>query len=160
MKVLISPYSAKLPTGNNNPKNWPYFAQLVAALNEQGHTVVQIGATGEERIDGVGMFIQGWPLDRLKELEWDTFVSVDNFWPHYCYTEKLKGGVVVFGQSDPEIFGHPQNVNLLLSREHLRPYQFSHWFDVPYREEVFVGPEVVLEALHGRLGTAAVGSGD
>jgi len=155
MKILISPFSAKLPTGNPNPKNWPYFPQLVAALNAEGHTVVQIGTAGEDRIEGVGMFVQGWPIDKLKELEWDTFVSVDNFWPHYCFTEKLKGGVVIFGQSDPKIFGHPQNVNLLKSRDFLRPYQFAHWFDIPFREEVFVEPQVVMDALHGRFALAA-----
>ena len=155
MKILISPFSAKLPTGNPNPKNWPYFPQLVAELNAQGHTVVQIGVTGEERVEGVGMFIQGWPLEKLKDLEWDTFVSVDNFWPHYCYTEKLRGGVVIFGQSDPVIFGHPQNINLLKSRDYLRPWQYAHWWDVPYNEDAFVSPETVMDAVHGRLAASA-----
>lgn len=155
MRILISPYSAKLPTGNRNPKNWPYFAELVEMLKYVGHDVFQIGVRGEELVAGIEEFILDLPLNRLRDLKWDTFVSVDNFWPHYCYAEKLKSGVVIFGQSDPQIFGHLQNINLLKSRDYLRPLQFQHWFDVQHDPAVFVQPGTVMNAvtdiLNGRF---------
>ena len=122
-------------------------------LKAQGHEVIQIGVLGEDRVEGVDQFIQGWPLRKLRELEWDSYVSVDNFWPHYCHMERLKGGIVIFGMSDPQVFGYPQNINLLKSRAYLRPFQFSHWFDVSYNPDAFVTPETVMDALHGRLAT-------
>jgi len=158
MKILISPFAAKLPTGNRNPKNWPYFAEMVQLLNREGSEVIQIGVKGEDRIEGVGQFIVGWPLRKLRELEWNSYVSVDNFWPHYCHQERLKGGIVVWGQSDPQVFGYPENINLIKSRSYLRPLQFAHWFDVQYNPDVFVTPDVVMDALHGRFATTAVGA--
>jgi len=142
-----------MPTGNPNPKDYPYFPELVATLKSEGHEIIQIGVKGEAQIDGVDRFIQGRPLRKLKELveSVDTWISVDNFFPHYCFCERLKAGIVIFGQSDPVHFSHSANTNLLKSSSYLRPFQFSHWFDIPFREDAFVEPQVVMDALHGRL---------
>jgi hypothetical protein len=153
VKIALSPYAAKLPENRCNPKDYPYFPELVAMLNADGHEVVQIGVTGESRIEGVGQFIQNWPLDKLVEVvrECDTWCSVDSFLPHFCWLHHLKPGVVIWGQSDPTIWGHPQNVNLIKSHAYLRQWQFAPWWDAEYREDVFVGPEAVRDAIYGLL---------
>jgi hypothetical protein len=53
----------------------------------------------------------------------------------------------VFGQSDPNIFGHPENINLLKDRKYLREKQFWIWEQAEFIEEAFVTPDVVIDAL-------------
>jgi hypothetical protein len=62
---------------------------------------------------------------------------------HFCWFHGVKS-IVLWGRSDPEIFGHPENINLLKDRQYLRPEQFRWWDDVEYSEDVFVSPEVVI----------------
>jgi len=73
-------------------------------------------------------------------------MSVDSFFQHYCWSLG-KPGVVLWGQSDPVIFGHPENVNLLKDRDYLREKQFWLWEQCGFRAEAFVTPDEVLEAL-------------
>ncbi len=157
MKVVIACWAAKMPNGAHNAKNFPYWPQLVAMLNEAGHEVIQVAGGGEDKVDGVVMFLQGFPLNKLEEVlrECDTWISVDSWLPHFCATLRLPAGIVIWAQSNPKIWGYPHNVNLLKSPEFLRPYQYAPWFDVPYNEEAFVEPQVVMDALHGRMATAA-----
>lgn len=146
MKILISPYSAKLRSGQTNPKNYPYWPKLVDLLNRDGYEVVQIGVSSEDRIEGVGEFIQGWPFDKLHQLVNDcaAWISVDNFFPHFAHCERLKPGIVLWGQSDPKIFGYPENNNLLRSREYLRQFQYDWWDAAVYRADAFVYAENVM----------------
>lgn len=155
MRVLIAPYAATLPSGTRNPKNWPWFTELVAQLNAEGHEVLQIGTANEAKVEGVAHFIQDWPLSKLAQLacSCDTWVSVDSFWPHYCHTHHLLSGIVIWGQSDPRIWGHPENVNLIKDRKYLRQFQYAPWWDATYNEDAFVSLEIVLTAIHGKLVT-------
>lgn len=149
-KILISPYSARLHNGLPSPKSYPYWKQLVALLNRDGWEVIQIGLKDEDRIPGVGQFIQNWPFDKLVDLarECDTWLSVDNFWPHFCNYHRLKPGVVIFGPSDPSIFGYYQNANVLRSREYLRPHQYGSWTEWHHDPGAFVYAENVLPHLY------------
>lgn len=157
-RVIIAPYSAALRTKPINPKSYPvrFWQQVVAKLNALDIEVIQIGVQGEQRVEGVSQFIIGWPLPKLRELieDCDTWASVDSFLPHFCFSERLKSGVVIFSQSDPLVFGHPENVNLLKDRKYLRALQFQGWEDVPYNEAAFVLPEVVVEAVVDKLATS------
>lgn len=128
----------------------------MAKLAALGIEVVQIGVTGESRIEGVSQFITNWPLDKLCELvnDADTFISCDSFLPHLCHVERLKSGVVIWSQSDPLIFGHPENANLLKDRKYLRPLQYQGWEDADYNEAAFVLPEVVVNAVQAKLSSA------
>ena len=148
MKFAIAPFAAKLPTGERNPKDFPYFAELVQMLNTDGHEIVQIGTRGESRIEGVSQFIQGFPLDKLVDVirGCDSFVSVDSFLPHLCWLHRLPPGVVIWGQSDPRVWGHPQNANLTKGK--LRQFQFAPWYEATYDESVFVSPQEVRDALY------------
>ena len=154
-KIIIAPYSAKLETGAVNPKNYPYWIELVTLLNAAGHEVTQIGCAGEERIEGVAHFLLDWPLGRLKWLinNADLWISVDSFLSHLCATENLKSGIVLWGIGDPVIWGYPHNINLLKSRENLREFQFDYWKNVTHNPDVFVSPEEVARVVNERLST-------
>ena len=145
-KIIISPFAARLFNGKDSPKNYPYWLRLVKLLNESGYEVIQIGVAGEERVGGVGQYIQNWPFDKLCELVNDcaTWIAVDNFFPHFCNYERLKAGIVLFGMSDPNIFGYPQNVNLLRSRDFLRPFQYQTWMESEPNPQSFVFAENVM----------------
>jgi ADP-heptose:LPS heptosyltransferase len=138
-KIIISPYSRGMRNNKQNPKNYPYWGELVKLLKEQDCYIIQIGRTGELRIDGIDEIKYDLPLDSLTTLvsECTTWVSVDNFFPHLCHLVK-KSGVVIFGKSDPNIFGHEQNINVLKDRSYLRPHQFDMWESENYETDCFV----------------------
>ncbi len=153
MRIVLAPYSTRLSTGKQNPKNPPdgFWQQVVSQLNAVGHEVIQIGVPGEERIDGVSQFIINWPLKKLRDviLNADTWLTVDSFLPHFVWAEKLnKRGVVVWSQSDPLIWGHLENINLLKGREYLRELQYQSWPEAVYNADAFVSPEVVVDAVN------------
>jgi hypothetical protein len=127
MKILIC-------RGNREtPKSYPYWDELLALLKD--HEIKEItGILSEQEI----IDLVNWS---------DTYITVDSFLPHLCNEKKLKPGVVIWGLSDPKLFGFPQNTNLLKGRMYLRPRQFLWWKDVPVNEDAFVKPEVVLEAI-------------
>lgn len=146
VKVLISPYAAGLINGEPNPKNYPWWPKLINLLNETGYEVTQIGLSHEARLEGVGEFVTNFPFHKLAELtrQCGTWISVDNFFPHFANCNRLKSGIVLWGQSDPKLFGYSQNVNLLRSREYLRPYQYDTWMAAKVRPDAFVYAENVI----------------
>lgn len=153
MRIVIAPYAARLPNDRPNAKNYPWWPELIRRLMAGGHDIVQLGGRGETRIDGVGQFICNWPLSKLVQVirDADTWIAVDTWLSHFCYVERLQPGFVLFSQSDPEIWGHHQNVNLLKSRAFVREYQYAPWFDVPFNPDAFVSPEEVVRAINERL---------
>jgi ADP-heptose:LPS heptosyltransferase len=152
-KVIISPCSRKLRNGKRNPKDYPYWFELVLLLKNKNIYVIQIGTVGENKIEGVDEFIIGKPLKELEKLikECNVWISVDNFFQHFAWLNN-KQGIVLFGQSDPEIFGHKENINLLKSREYLRNNPFDIWENAEYKEEVFVDTNEILLAINKILG--------
>lgn len=150
--VLISPYSKKLRNEKMNPKNYPYWVEVVKLLKEKDVRVVQVGMEGEEPL-GADEFIMNKKLKELSILiaNCDTWASVDNFFQHLCYTLNKKG-VAIFGQSDPNIFGHATNVNLLKDPSYLRQHQFHIWEQAEFREDCFVSPDIVVAEILKILG--------
>lgn len=144
MRILIAPYSAKLPGGGNNPKNYNHWTELISLLKE--HQITQIGVSGEEQL--VPDFRVNLSARELRVLleTYDTFISVDSFLPHMAhYYEKY--GIVLFGQSDPELFGYKENINLLKSREYLRANPFSSWNEATFNPDAFITPELIVNNL-------------
>lgn len=142
--IIISPYAQRLRNGKINPKNYPYWQELVEMLHKQGRQLIQVGVEGEDQL--VPDFRKNLPLTELEQLvnECDTWISVDSFFQHFCWDLK-KPGIVLWAQSDPNIFGHPENVNLLKDRKYLRRYQFHLWEQCDYVKEAFVDPETVMK---------------
>lgn len=139
--IIISPYSKALRNGKQNPKNYPYWRELIAQIKEP---IIQIGIEGEEQL--TPDFRKNLPIADLKALlrECRTWISCDSFFQHLAWSEG-KPGISLWSVSDPLIFGHPQNINLLKSRKYLRENQFLWWELVEYNADAFVLPEVVLK---------------
>ena len=57
--------------------------------------------------------------------ESNAWISVDSFFQHFCSYYKIPNGIVIFSQSDPNIFGYPGNINILKDRAYLRPDQIG-----------------------------------
>ena len=147
--IIIAPFSRNLRNGKRNPKNWPYWKELVKELKKLKHKVIQVGLIGEPEVKGVDEFLKGKSLAELSELieKTDTWISVDSFFPHLAHLQK-KRGIVIFGQGNPEIFGHLENLNIFKHRKYFREKQFDIWESVEYNEEAFVKPDKVIEALN------------
>lgn len=146
--VLFSPFSRALRDKRPNAKNYPYWTELIKLFAADGRFVVQIGATGEDRLPGVQSMFLGPTPDQLENLLKDarTWVSVDNFLPHMAAAIGIPG-VVLFGMSDPEIFGHPENFNILKGREHLRADQFAPWEGQDPEMDAWLTPAEVLKKM-------------
>jgi ADP-heptose:LPS heptosyltransferase len=152
-KIIISPYSKKprktKPTDPDkiNPKNYPFWNLVVVKLKAKGYHVIQVGVAGEEPI-GANEIKSNLSIKDLKELlmSCSTWASVDNFFNHFA-TYYGKKGVVIFGRSDPEIYGYAQNINLLKDRSCLRVDQFGLWESDEFRRDVFVDSDIVIDAI-------------
>lgn len=148
MKIIISPFSQKLRNGKENPKNYPfeYWSDVVDVL-QKDHEIIQVGVKGEPQL--VPEFYTNLKMKALKEIldGADTFISVDNFFPHFAH-HYGKRGIVIFSRSNPEIYGYPENINLLKSREHLRPDQFGLWESVLYIKDAFIDPKEVVQHIN------------
>jgi hypothetical protein len=141
--VIIAPYAQKLRNDKNNPKNYPWWPELISMIKEP---IIQIGVEGETQL--VDDFRKNLTMDQLKHLvlECSTWIAVDSFFQHFAW-DLNKPGIVLWGQSDPLIFGHPENTNLLKDRKYLREKQFWWWEQCEYNAEAFVRPEEVIKYL-------------
>jgi hypothetical protein len=131
MKVLIC-------RGNfETPKSYPHWEELLKLINDHVFEVKELkGIVPEATI--------------IDMVNWcDVWITVDSFLPHLCAFKKLKPGIVLWGKSDPNIFGYSHNVNLLKNRDNLRPgkEQFMWWKDVPYDKDIFVSPQEVVDRI-------------
>ena len=149
--ILISAWSKPMRTGawpaKNPSKTW--WTKTVKLLKDKGYAVWQIGQGPEIKLKFVDRHIFDkdlWDLghDIMSCTAW---VSVDNFFHHWALLQFKKPGVVIWSQSDPEIFGHKENFNLLKDRKYLREKQFQTWEQATYDREAFVEPEEVVAAV-------------
>ncbi len=143
MKIVIFPWAKKLRNGQNNPKNYPWWPELIHKLKELNHEIIQVGVEGEDQL--VDDFRKNLTITDLSELlkSCDTWVCIDSFGQHLGWHLGIKG-IVIFGQSDPIIFGHPENINILKSREYLRDRQFWWWEQAEYKPEAFCSPDEII----------------
>lgn len=141
--IIIAPYAKRMPNGQENPKNYPYWPELIKMIEEP---IIQIGVEGETQL--VPDFRKNLSMDQLGELvkECRTWIGVDSFFQHLCW-DQGKPGVVIFSQSDPNIFGHKENINVLKDRKYLRQQQFWLWSQCRYDIEAYVRPEEVFSKI-------------
>ena len=139
MRLVVAPYSTPAP-----PKSYPWWDEVLSQLDSE---IIQLGIPGEQRLECASQFIQGWPLAKIRPIiqDADGWLSVDTWLPHFCWTERLRAGVVLWSVSDPLIFGHAENLNILKDRAYLRPLQYKDWRGEAYNEDAFERPEVVVE---------------
>ena len=141
--ILIHPFAKPLRNGKTNPKNYPYWAKLIALINEP---IIQIGVEGEEQL--VYDFRKNLSIPELRKLiqECRIWIGVDSFFQHLAWDEE-KSGIVLWSVSDPLIFGHPENTNLLENRDNLSKNQFLWWEATEHNPNSFVKPEIVKNYL-------------
>jgi ADP-heptose:LPS heptosyltransferase len=143
--IIIAPYAQKLRTCKENPKNYPYWEELVQEL-QKTMQVVQVGVEGEKQL--VPDFRKNLPIAELRKLiqECSNWIGVDSFFQHLAWDEE-KFGIVLWGPSDPLIWGHPENINLLKDRSHLVANQFIWWEATEHNDDRFVKPQEILKYL-------------
>lgn len=139
--IIISPYAKKLTNGKENPKNYPYWKELLDLIKEP---VIQVGISGETQI--CTDFRQNLSLTDLKSLlnECNTWIGCDSFFQHLAWSVN-KPGIVLWSVSDPNIYGHPENINLLKDRSYLAENQFLWWEQTEHNPDAFVKPEEVIK---------------
>jgi ADP-heptose:LPS heptosyltransferase len=148
--IIISPYSKALHNGNTNPKNYPYWEELIAWIQINiGFDIVQVGIEGEKQL--VEDFRKNLSIEQLKDLiqECHIWIGCDSFFQHLAWTMRKKG-IVLWSVSDPNIFGHPENINLLKDRSYLVENQFLWWEFVPHNLDAFVKPQEVVKYIQTR----------
>ena len=141
--IIIHPFAKPLKNGKVNPKNYPYWKELISKIDEP---IVQVGVKGEEQL--VDDFRQNLSIKELEALIADcrTWIAVDSFFQHLAWRAGKKG-IVLWSVSDPNIFGHPENINLLTDRVNLASNQFLWWEFTEYDENKFVKPDEVINHL-------------
>ena len=92
--IILSPYSKALRNGKPNPKNYPYWEEVLKSISEP---VIQIGVTGEKQI--CEDFRENLSFDELRELlkECRTWLSCDSFFQHLAWREGKKG-IAIFSR--------------------------------------------------------------
>jgi hypothetical protein len=139
--ILLNAWSRPLRSGKQNPKDYPWWPQVLAEITVP---VVQVAVRGEQAlVDDVR-----WDLDltqlALLVKECSIWLGVDSFFQHFCW-DLNKPGIVLWGPSNPNIFGHEQNVNLTLGSIAWRANQFLTWEQETHDANRFVSASVVLE---------------
>jgi hypothetical protein len=129
MKILIN-------RGNNlTAKSYHYWDELISLL--EGHEIKEIkGILPENEI--------------INLVNWcDKWISIDSFLQHLVAYHKLKPGIVIWGLSDPELFGYKENINLLKDKKYLRQgiEQYLFWKDVPIKKDSFVSAKEVYNSM-------------
>jgi ADP-heptose:LPS heptosyltransferase len=122
------PCERKLRNGEKNPRDYPYWNELLSSLEE--HSVVICN--------------DKMPLPQLELYlkSFDLVLTIDSFIQHFCWYHNVPT-VVIWGTSDPNIFGHKENYNLLLNRNTLREKQFDIWETEKYNPDVFPDAKTV-----------------
>ncbi len=141
--IIIHPFAKPLQNGKTNPKNYPYWKELIELIDDD---IVQIGVHGEEQL--VNDFRKNLPIQDLIKLiyECKTWIAVDSFFQHLAW-KVGKSGIVLWSVSNPEIYGHRENTNLLKDKVYLAQNQFLWWDYVEHNPDAFVSPEIVLKHL-------------
>lgn len=144
--ILISPYSSKLENNHQNPKNYPFWQEVINNLKSRDIKVIQCGVDGEDLFKNIDGHLFNLSFIELGEevKKCNTWISVDSYFQHVgAYFKKT--GIVLWGKSDPEIFGYKSNINLLKDKKYLRKGQFDLWTMETFDKNCFVEPQVVIK---------------
>ena len=149
MNILFAPFAARHPNlnGGPSPKDYPIeLAKQLASMIVENHTVIQVGGEGEEQM--VPEFRKNLSFDQVGNLiaMCTTAICVDSYLQHHCWFLNKKA-IVLWGISDPLIFGHSIHLNLLKDRSSLRQNQFDLYYSNEHNPEAFVTPDDVIRAI-------------
>ncbi len=128
--IIIAKGVKPLRNGNKSAKEYPYWDELIRLLSEN----YEIREVIKE------------PLDELENLvkSAKAVICCDSFLQHFCWSVGVKA-IVLWGTSDPLIFGHAENINLLKSRAYVRVEPFDAWEGEACNPNAFVPPQEVIK---------------
>ena len=143
--ILIHPYAKPLKNGKENPKNYPYWEELIQKIPKSIH-IIQVGVDGEKQL--VKDFRKSLSILELRHLldECKTWIGIDSFFQHLAW-DCQKPGIVLWSVSDPLIYGHKENINLFKNRVYLAKNQFLWWDFTEHNPDAFVKPKEILKCL-------------
>lgn len=137
-------YSIGLFPFSQIPKNYPFWNSMIRLVKSELSrcNFIQFSKTPVDLIPAVDEVRIDLSLDEIKfEVnKLDLWISVDNFAPHLLYPKK---GIVIWGKSDPLIFGYKENKNILKNRKYLRENQFDFWYNEVIDLECWEEPEII-----------------
>lgn len=141
--IVISPWAKQLPDNKWNPKNYPWWPELIQLLPPH---IIQVGVSGEQQL--VPDFRQNLSLTDLATLihACDFWISCDSFMQHYAW-DLGKPGVVLWGPSSPTIYGHPENLNITKGEAYQSPEQFLMWNLIEPRTDWWHTPDQVVSQI-------------
>jgi len=144
-RFIVSAWSR----GKDNAKNYPFMNELCKLLREEYH-LIQIGVTGEDTLLYCQESKFNLPLTELESLVKDVgnFIAIDNFLHHLAYSIGVSG-TVLWGPSDPNLFGYATQNNIIKSREFLRKDQFGYYKDYKWEhtQDGWLKPEEVISGI-------------
>ena len=155
-KVLIAPFSKPLPADGGgmrpSPKDYPWWNELLAELNQKGeYRFEQISTKDQPRLTGVHKYHDNIPYSEMYKLvnDCDFFISVDTLIPHIANLAR-KRGVVIWGMGHPRFFGYSMNLNILKDEKFVRPIEHTWlvWHGVPTTTECWELPGVVAKLIN------------
>lgn len=147
-RIIISPYPRRKRDGGITAKFYPYWDGLINILMSKGYSIIQIGTSGEEPLVLNTRF--DLTLLEIKNLILlgDTWISTDSFLPHLVESYHLpRRGTVLWGKSDPKVYGYPSNLNILKSESNLKANQFHWWEEEPIDDSVWYTAEEVYNIM-------------
>lgn len=148
MIVLISAFSRKLKHGRENPKNYPYFNEVIEGIKNiyPEAKFYQVKLSEEPKLEKVDEVLNDLTIPELKIIldKCETWLSIDNFFHHFAaYYGKM--GIVIFTVSDPALFGHYINFNIYKDKKYFRENQFGLWEECPVIENPYIEPQKVVD---------------
>jgi len=141
--IIISPYSFH----PQHAKSYPYWHDLIPKISQLGYKLVQIGRAGEEPLPNMSDYWWSLPFNELERRVSNCrcWISVDNFLQHLCNCmPMIVPGIVIFGLSDPKVFGYHYNKNILKSTSFLRPRQFEVWPNAQLDANAFDKADIIF----------------
>lgn len=146
--ILIFPWAKKLRNGEKrNPKDYYAWPELVKLIKDRGYHTIQVSLSGEDEI-GADELVLDKSFEEISEMINNCWyvLTIDSMAAHLAWYLK-KEAVVLFSQSDPLIFGHSENMNILKDRKYLRPDPFNIYEGLEYKQEAFHTPEEIIDKL-------------
>jgi len=128
--VIIAKGVKPLRNGKKSAKEYPYWDELIRLL-EKNYTVKEVVHE---------------PLDILEQTlkNAHAVICCDSFLQHFCWSIGVKA-IVLWGTSDPTVFGHKENINILKHKSYIRKNLFDTWEGEEHNPNAFVTPQEVLQ---------------
>lgn len=137
-KILIIPYSRKLPNNIESPKNYPFWQNIVDLLVKNNFEVFQlIFGKDEPILNGVKKLYDYSEKQQIELLfNTDCWISVDTYFQHFAKYHHING-IVIWTLSNPEIFGYYENMNLYSDKKYFVKLEDSYldWITISKKYE-------------------------